>query len=110
MALVSQRGHCPKALSLRSLQQAIYDLALNEFAEEWNILRSVKKIHQPRTCVDQFNRGLADSHSARAIRRLRHMDVLCVQNVPNSRDIQLDPFVCEFVHRLRFFRSLDPLP
>jgi len=27
-----------------------------------------------------------------------------------ERMIPVDPFVCEFVHRLRFFRSLDPLP
>jgi hypothetical protein len=30
-------------LSLRSPQQAIYDLALNEFAEEWNILPSSRR-------------------------------------------------------------------
>ena len=27
-----------------------------------------------------------------------------------ERMVPVDPFVCEFVHRLRFFRSLDPLP
>jgi hypothetical protein len=65
MALVYQRGHRPKALSTRSLQQAIFDLALNEFAEEWNILRSVKKIQQPRTRVDQFNRSLEEESSGK---------------------------------------------
>jgi site-specific recombinase XerD len=27
-----------------------------------------------------------------------------------ERMVPVDPFVCEFVHRLRFFRSLNPLP
>ena len=27
-----------------------------------------------------------------------------------ERMVPVDPFVCEFVHRLQFFRSLDPLP
>jgi hypothetical protein len=27
-----------------------------------------------------------------------------------ERMVPVDPFVCELVHRLRFFRSLDPLP
>ena len=27
-----------------------------------------------------------------------------------ERMVPVNPFVCEFVHRLRFFRSLDPLP
>jgi hypothetical protein len=39
----------PEGVVPRSLQQAIYDLPLNELAEEWNILRTGKKIHQPKT-------------------------------------------------------------
>src|SRR5260370_14590343 len=89
MALVSQRGNCSKACSLCSLEQAINDLALNQFAKEWNVLWSIKNIHHPGTRSDQFDRGLPDSHSSRTYRHLRHVNFFSVQNVANRRNIQL---------------------
>ncbi len=69
IALVSERDNRPGACSLCSLQHAMDDLALNEFPQERNVLRSVKKVPHPGTGADQ--RRITPVHADGNKNRLR---------------------------------------
>lgn len=55
VALVAECGDGAETRSLRTSQQTIDDLTLDQAAEEWNIFRSIKQIQKARARLQQVD-------------------------------------------------------
>lgn len=55
MALVAECGDGAETRSLRTSQQTIDDLTLDQAPEEWNIFRSIKQIQKARARLQQVD-------------------------------------------------------
>ena len=66
VALLAERGDGAEMLSLRGMEQAVDDFALDQVAEEWNVLRGVEQVDEARTCIEEFDGGGADGPVPRA--------------------------------------------
>ena len=51
VALLTEGCNSTKMLSLRAAQQAIDDFALDQVAENWNVLRRIDEADEPGTCT-----------------------------------------------------------
>src|SRR5277367_1895823 len=101
MTLRSQGSDCAKMLSLRAPKQSIDDFTLDQAAEKWNVLRRLKQVHQPGTCVQELDRSDTYRHAAGISRLLAQMKLLLRENLPDHRHFESEqqtehrfPFSC----------------
>jgi hypothetical protein len=55
-------GDRSQACPFRSAQNSVDDLAFNEPAEEWDVVRSIDQIHKPIAGIQKLRCGLTGAH------------------------------------------------
>lgn len=90
MALLSECRNRAQILSLRATQQSINDLPLNQAAEKWNVLRRIKQVHEPGTCVKKINRTDTDGHAASVRGFPAQMKLLLRKYLPYCRHFEFE--------------------
>ena len=83
VALLSQRCNRSKACSLRTAEDSVDDLALNQATEKGNVLRRVQQVHEPAARTKKFHRGLAGSHARTVRRRFSHLNFFPAEKFPD---------------------------
>src|SRR5215472_14140218 len=91
LAQVSGRGDGAKALALRSLQDPVNELALDQVFEEWNVSGSVKQLDEAQTRA-QEPRGCAAYGEASPLTRSQHLGkVLTTDHIAHRLHIEEQP-------------------
>ena len=90
VALLAERGDGAEMLSLRGMEQAVDDFALDQVAEEWNVLRGVEKVHEAGTCVEEFDGGGAYGHSARFGGFFAQRKFLLAEDLADGRHLEAE--------------------
>src|SRR6201996_237480 len=90
MALISRGCNGSKASAFRSTQKPVNDLALNEAAQKWNILRVREQIQQPAAGAQQFDRDHASNHRRRFSRQLGNVDFFPAEKLTDYRHLQFE--------------------
>src|SRR6266568_6600731 len=90
MALLSQGCDGAEMLSLGTTKQSVDDFPLNQAGEKRNVLGHIEKVHEPGTCVEEFEESDTDGHAARVRRFLAHMKLLLRENFPDQRHFELE--------------------
>src|SRR5689334_12636211 len=65
LTLFAERGDGAKARTHGSAEDAVDNLALDEIAEEWDILRLIQEVHQTATGTEELDGGLGRRHATR---------------------------------------------
>src|SRR5271165_304633 len=90
MALISKCCNRPQARSLRSTQDSVDDLALNQATEKGNVLWAVEQVEQATAGAEKFHGGLTSGHRGTFRGRLGDLDFLTAEKLPNHRHFQFD--------------------
>src|SRR5580698_2246356 len=90
VALFAQGGNGAQVFADGSTQQAIEDFALKQTAEEWNVLWSVEKIDETCAGGEEFDRGDAKSHAARAGRCFCREELILAEDFAHHRHFELE--------------------
>ncbi len=99
VALISQRGNRSQSRALRSPQDSVDDLALNQSAQKRNVLRDVQQIDEPAARIEQFRCRLTGRHSRSFRRRLSRLNLLSAQKLSDYGHFEFQ-HETEIRHRL----------
>jgi hypothetical protein len=82
--LVPRGGDGSKPRAFRSTKNPVDDLALNQAAEEGNIIRNPQQANEPAACAEEFRGRFAGRHGGIAGRSLGNPDLLPAQNFTDN--------------------------
>src|SRR5260370_31823028 len=88
VAQIAFRCDGSQPLSLRSSEYAVEDFTLNQVAEEWYILGSLKKLEEPGAGAQQSDRRLTNSQALLLRRTFGLWQIIAAQDVPRFRHIK----------------------
>jgi hypothetical protein len=105
MAEIARGCDGAEAFSLRSSENAVDNFALDQMAQERDVLRGFKKIDQPGAGVEQTDRRLPYSNSARLSGDRKFRKIFSAGDLPHGRHIEAQ----KHGEQGDFFRSFDDL-
>src|SRR5258706_2835634 len=88
VAQIAFRCDGSQPLSLRSCEYAVDNFTLNQVAEEWYILGSLKKVEEPGAGAQQSDRRLTNSQALLLRRTFGLWQIIAAQDVPHCRHIK----------------------
>ncbi len=78
-----------EAFSLWCAEDAVDNLSLDQVAEEWNILGSLKQVDQPSACVQKADGSLTHGYPTRKNRCFGIWQLFPADDLPYRRHVKL---------------------